>query len=166
MCLASFARSSEDAGQPTGAITPKPSGPYPPPAHLREWVPAAEQSLGTVSPVNERCESGRLRSAQLLTDSSRELWWSSTFPNGQVEQSFTEGLTCFDGIVNNNIHLVTWRQIPSLWRYQYRLKPMMTLTELIARLEDVEAPDGELPMLYPLNGQDLGRYLKRFGGAD
>jgi hypothetical protein len=43
---------------------------------------------------------------------------------------------------------------------------MMTLTELIARLEDVEAPDGELPMLYPLNGQDLGRYLKRFGGAD
>jgi hypothetical protein len=42
---------------------------------------------------------------------------------------------------------------------------MMTLTELIAKLEDVKGQDGELPMLYPLYGQDLRRYLKRFGGA-
>jgi hypothetical protein len=35
----------------------------------------------------------------------------------------------------------------------------MTLTELIARLEDVKAQNGELPVLYPLYGEHLGRYV-------
>ena len=35
----------------------------------------------------------------------------------------------------------------------------MTLTELIAILEDVKAQDGELPVLYPLYGENLGRYV-------
>jgi hypothetical protein len=35
----------------------------------------------------------------------------------------------------------------------------MTITELIAKLEEVKAQYGELPVLYPLYGEHLGRYI-------
>jgi hypothetical protein len=44
--------------------------------------------------------------------------------------------------------------------YHFHLpKARLTLTELIAKLEDARAQYGELPVLYAVCGEDPGRYV-------